>query len=113
MYTRCHCFQKPQEYQYTDKQLSSFEERLKLLAVKARIQIIFLLAQKPHCVCDIASHTGFSSSLVSHHLADLMAACLVESKKDGKYVEYFLNNNGHELLKAVEQVNMCCEGGRK
>lgn len=109
MYAKCKCSRQPQEYQYSDVQLTSFEERLKLIAVKARIQIMLLLSENPHCVCDISSHTGFSQSLVSHHLADLMKACLVGSKKDGKFVEYFLNDNGRELLKAVEHVSMCCE----
>lgn len=109
MYVKCQCSRKPKEYKYTDTQLTSFEERLKLIAVKARIQILLLLVDSPHCVCDIMAHTGFSQSLISHHLADLTRACLVGSKKDGKYVEYFLNDNGRELLKAVEHVNMCCE----
>jgi DNA-binding transcriptional ArsR family regulator len=109
MYTRCRCSRKPQEYKFSDKELTSFEEKLKLIAVKARIQILLLLSDSPHCVCDITAHTGFSQSLVSHHLADLMEACLVGSKKDGKFVEYFLNENGQELLKAVEHVSMCCK----
>lgn len=109
MYTKCQCLGKPQEYKYSNAQLASFEERLKIIAVKARIQILLLLADSPHCVCDISAHTGFSQSLASHHLADLMKACLVESKKEGKYVEYFLNANGQELLKAIEHVSFCCE----
>lgn len=109
MYAKCQCSKKPQEYKFSDKELTSFEERLKLIAVKARIQIMLVLADSPHCVCDITAHTCFSQSLVSHHLADLMKACLVGSKKDGKYVEYFLNYNGQELLKAVEHVSLCCE----
>jgi ArsR family transcriptional regulator len=112
IYTRCQCSRKPKEYKFSDKQLTSFEERLKLVAVKARIQILLLLADSPHCVCDIVAHTEFSQSLVSHHLADLMDACLIGSKKEGKYVEYFLRNSGRELLKAIEHVNMCCEIGK-
>lgn len=109
IYTKCQCSSKPQEYKFSDIELTTFEERLKLIAVKARIQILLLLVDNPHCVCDLTAHTGYSQSLVSHHLADLMKACLVGSKKDGKYVEYFLNANGRELLKAVEHVNLCCE----
>jgi DNA-binding transcriptional ArsR family regulator len=75
--------------------------------------MMLLLEDSPHCVCDIEAHTGYSQSLVSHHLADLMKACLVGSKKDGKYVEYFLTDNGRELLKAVEHVSLCCEVNRR
>ncbi len=109
IYTKCKCSRNPQEYKYSDTELTSFEERLKLIAVKARIQIMLLLADSPHCVCDISAHTGLSQSLVSHHMADLMQACLVGSKKEGKFVEYFLNENGQELLRALEHVSMCCK----
>lgn len=113
IYSKCKCLRKPKKYKYTDTQLNSFGTRLKLIAVKARIQIILLLAVSPHCVCDIMAHTGFSQSLVSHHLADLMKACFVGYKKDGKYVEYFLNDNGRELLKIIRHVGACCGVGTK
>ncbi|MEX2012316.1 MAG: metalloregulator ArsR/SmtB family transcription factor [Patescibacteria group bacterium] len=106
MYKRCKCSCQPNCSRFDDKQLAVFEERLKLISVKARLQILLLLSDEPHCVCDIMSHTGQSQSLISHHLADLAEACLVESKKDGRYVEYFLTSKGREVLKAV---NMCCE----
>lgn len=112
MYRRCQCSRKPQEYKFSDEELTLFEEKLKLIAVKARIQILLLLADSPHCACDIMEHTGFSQSLVSHHLADLVAACLVKSKREGKFVEFSLNKNGQELLKAVEHVSMCCEDNK-
>lgn len=107
MYNRCQCSTIPREHKFSDEQLTMFAERLKLLAVKARLQIVLVLADRPHCVCDICAHTGLSQSLVSHHIADLLAACFVGSNKDGKYVEYFLTANGRELLSVIEHISRC------
>jgi ArsR family transcriptional regulator len=57
-----------------------------------------LLRQSPHCVCDIESHTKLSQTLISHHLADLLKAGLIERKKDGKFIEYSLNPKGKKVV---------------
>jgi DNA-binding transcriptional ArsR family regulator len=94
------------------------ENRLKLVGVKARLIILFLLDKDPHCVCDLTSHTGLSQSLISHHLADLVEACFISSKKDGKYVEYSLTPTGKELMHTLSDMLICCstdskEGGEE
>ena len=116
MYQRCHCSIKPKEYQFSDEQISLLENRLKLIGVKARLELLLLLQEGSHCVCDLTTHSGLSQSLISHHLADLQEACFITSKKEGKYVEFSLTENGKELLHALGHVAQCCttdntEGG--
>lgn len=108
MYQRCHCSSKPKAYQFSDKQFSLLENRLKLIGVKARLELLFVLQKGSHCVCDLITHTEFSQSLISHHLADLQQACFITSKKEGKYVEFSLTENGRDLLHALEHVAQCC-----
>jgi DNA-binding transcriptional ArsR family regulator len=54
------------------------------------------------CVCDLAWVVERSHKLVSHHLRQLRAAGLVESRRDGKMVMYALTNRGRALLAAVQ-----------
>ncbi len=118
MYKRCQCTTKPKHYKFSDEQFSLLENRLKLIGVKARLELLYLLQQGSHCVCDLMGHTKFSQSLISHHLADLEEACFISSKKEGKFVEYSLTDIGRELLHALEYIAQCCktdktEGGEE
>jgi DNA-binding transcriptional ArsR family regulator len=108
MYTKCQCSSKKTEYKYSDQELTLLEERLKLVGVKTRLIILFLLEGDPHCVCDLTAHTGLSQSLISHHLADLEEACFISSKKEGKFVEYFLTQTGKEFVHTLFHILMCC-----
>lgn len=71
---------------------------LKLVSVPSRLNILLLLKQSPHCVCDIQSHTKLSQTLISHHLADLMKAGLVAGEKAGKFIEYSLTGKGKKIV---------------
>ena len=108
MYKRCHCSTKPKKHKFSGTEFSLLENRLKLIGVKARLEMLFLLQEGSHCVCDLMEHTKFSQSLISHHLADLQEACFITSNKEGKFVEYSLTNIGKELLHALEHVALCC-----
>ncbi|RMF06229.1 MAG: ArsR family transcriptional regulator [Candidatus Neomarinimicrobiota bacterium] len=67
-------------YQKVHKALSDFN----------RVRILHLLAVRPLCVCEITDILGFATSTVSQHLSLLRDAGLVESSKDGKWVDYRL-----------------------
>ena len=53
------------------------------------------------CVCDLAWVCERSDQLVSHHVRQLRAAGLVDSRRDGKMVMYALTPQGVALLAAV------------
>lgn len=105
MYKKCNCSDKTTLNKNIQTTASNLTDLLKLVAVPARLEILFLLEEKSHCVCDIEAHTKLSQSLTSHHLSDLTAADLITSFKEGKFVHYKLTNKGQELVKNLKQIN--------
>lgn len=55
-------------------------------------------AEDEVCGCKISDHLGLSASTVSHHMAVLRKAGLVEGRKDGLWTYYTLNR---DVLEAV------------
>lgn len=82
-------------------QLDHLADMLQLLAEKNRLQILCLLRQHAHCVCEIQAHFDMSQSLLSHHLADLRAAGLVSNQKQGRRVEYSLTPHGRKVIDSI------------
>jgi len=62
----------------------------KALSDETRLRILKMLEQRPLCVCEIQYVLKGSQPNVSHHLKTLYDAGLVESKKDGLWVDYRL-----------------------
>lgn len=54
-----------------------------LLADRARSGILALLADGPHCVCEMAAALGARENNVSNHLARLREAGLVRASRHG------------------------------
>ncbi len=98
IYKRCNCNECKITKDFPDSRAKPAAALLKLLSVPSRLNILLLLKQSPHCVCDIEAHTKLSQTLISHHMADLMKAGLVESKKQGKFIEYSLTSNGKKTV---------------
>lgn len=65
----------------------------KAMADDTRQRIMRLLCCQWLCVSDIVSQTGVSQPTVSHHLAILREAELVEARREGKQVFYTLNQD--------------------
>jgi ArsR family transcriptional regulator len=105
IYKRCDCADKTALNKSIQTSTSNLTDLLKLIAVPTRLEILFLLEEKGHCVCDIEAHTKLSQSLTSHHLSDLTSANLITRYKQGKFVHYKLTNKGQELVKNLVQIN--------
>ncbi len=60
----------------------------KLLADPSRVRIFWLLCHCEECVVNISYLTGMTSPAVSHHLRQLRAAGLIQSRREGKEVYY-------------------------
>ena len=105
IYKRCNCSDKETLNKSIQTNSSNLSDLLKLVAVPARLEILFLLEEKAHCVCDIEAHTKLSQSLTSHHLSDLTKAGLIMRYKQGKFVHYKLTDKGQELTKNLKQLN--------
>ena len=98
---RCHCSSKDCRCSLAGKETKKLSQDLALLSAQSRLEILFLLYQKNHCVCDLEKHTDLSQSLVSHHLADLAKADLVKKERQGKFFDYRLTPKGVLFLKAL------------
>lgn len=70
-------------------------EVLKALAEPTRLSMVAALweAQAPVCVCDFTATFELSQPTISHHMARLKAAGLVESTKQGIWIYYRLRTD--------------------
>ncbi len=64
---------------------------LKIVSEENRLKILCILRKKELCVCEIWELLGLSQNLVSHHLKVLKNFELIDSRKEGTKVIYFLN----------------------
>jgi DNA-binding transcriptional ArsR family regulator len=63
-------------------------EMFRLLGDPSRLRIVLAITERERAVGEIATLTGLSGSLVSHHLRLLRAARLVRSRREGQHVFY-------------------------
>ncbi len=65
---------------------------LKALADPTRLQMVLALreAREPSCICDFTATFDLSQPTVSHHMAKLRAAGLVDATSRGIYTYYRL-----------------------
>jgi ArsR family transcriptional regulator, arsenate/arsenite/antimonite-responsive transcriptional repressor len=62
----------------------------KALSEEMRLRILMLLTQGELCVCDIMAVLGEPQSKVSRHLAYLKHSGLIEGRRVGTWMHYFL-----------------------
>lgn len=67
---------------------------LKVLADPTRLTMLASLwkASAPICICDFTAGLGLSQPTISHHMARLKEAGLVESEKRGIWIYYRLRD---------------------
>jgi DNA-binding transcriptional ArsR family regulator len=106
IYKRCNCADKTVLNKNIQDKSSALTDLLKIIAVPTRLEILLLLEEKGHCVCDIETHTKLSQSLTSHHLSDLTSVGLIKNYKQGKFVHYKLTSKGLELVKNLKQIKI-------
>ncbi|HSR70770.1 MAG TPA: metalloregulator ArsR/SmtB family transcription factor [Kiloniellales bacterium] len=64
----------------------------RLMGDHSRLRLLLALRAGPHAVGALASATGLSPSLVSHHLRLLRAGRLVRAERRGKQVFYTIDD---------------------
>ena len=69
---------------------SSCADKLKVLADTTRLAVLESLMDRPQRVNELMDSLDVEQSLLSHHLAQLREAGLVEARRDGKAVLYQL-----------------------
>lgn len=69
----------------------AFADTFKALSDPTRREILTLLKKGNLTAGEICGHFDVSGATISHHLAVLKKAGLVEDRKEGKYIYYELN----------------------
>ena len=62
-----------------------------------RIRILKMLEVRHLCVCEITEILNLANSTVSKHLSILRDAEFILDEKDGKWVNYFLNDSKNNV----------------
>ena len=78
-----------------ERKVAQLSAVLKALADPTRLEMVTILkdATEPVCVCDFVATFGLSQPTVSHHMARLREAGLVESEKRGIWAFYRLRRD--------------------
>lgn len=71
---------------------------IKALSDANRLKIIDILSCGERCACEILDYFGFTQPTLSHHMKVLIECGLVESRKEGLWNYYSLNNSNCNKL---------------
>ncbi|MCF8082219.1 MAG: metalloregulator ArsR/SmtB family transcription factor [Deltaproteobacteria bacterium] len=74
--------------------MRKFTKVMKALSDPNRVKIVKMLQHRAMCVCEIREALGISQPSASKHLRILGEAGLVDYRKDGLWVNYFLTDGG-------------------
>lgn len=74
--------------------MKEFVKVMKALSDPNRVKLLKLLQRRKMCVCEMQAALGIAQPTVSKHLKVLEGAGLVERKKEGLWVDYFLSDGG-------------------
>jgi ArsR family transcriptional regulator len=88
----------------SDREFNLLETFFKVFADKTRSKILWALDESEMCVCDLAALLNMSKSAVSHQLNNLKLNRLVDSRRDGRVIFYFLIDS---------HIKMIIEAGRE
>jgi len=73
-----------------EKAMKEFIRVMKALSEPTRVKILKILEKRSMCVCELQTAIGAAQSTTSKHLKILEDAGIVESNKDGLWVNYTL-----------------------
>ena len=73
-----------------EDELYDLAELFKVFGDSTRIRILFVLFEAEVCVCDLAETLNMTQSAISHQLKILKQSKLVNNRREGKSVFYFL-----------------------
>lgn len=78
-----------------DEEADQLAEMFKVLGDPTRLQIVHILAAAPEpvCVCDFSASFDLGQPTISHHLAKLREAGIVQSSRRGIWAFYRLSSS--------------------
>lgn len=89
-----------------DHLINSLGDFFKVLSNKTRIEILYLLSEKPLTVTEIKDSLNLDQSLISHQLKILRESDLVRTKRKGKNIYYCIaDSHIYEIFnQAIEHI---------
>lgn len=91
-------------------EVAGLSEIFRVLGDETRTKILYILADRSLCVCDIAAVLEMSLPAVSHHLRLLKALRLVKYGREGKMVYYSLDDE--HILNLIREAQKHFAEGR-
>ena len=82
--------QAVREHMPAEDELYDLAELFKVFGDSTRIRILFALFEADICVCDLAESLNMTQSAISHQLRLLKQAGLVNGRREGKQIIYYL-----------------------
>jgi len=78
---------------------------LKMISDKSRLEIIYLLSERPYYVNELAEVLNFSTATISYHLSKLQDLNIVDFKrKEQRFYYYLLKEHLQQLLGEVSEL---------
>jgi len=84
--------------------MTAFMDFLRIISDETRLRILVLLSERELCVCEMCAVLGESQPKISRHLAKLRDMNLVEDKREGQWIRYFIaikNPVAREILSVI------------
>lgn len=76
---------------------------LKVLSHPSRLQIVMLLLNRDHCVCEIIYELNERQNLISYNLGILKRYKLIDSYYRSKHKFYKLNDNAVKTIRLIKE----------
>lgn len=82
----------------------NFSLCLKALGDETRLKIFHMLSDGELCACDILEEFHITQPTLSYHMKILSESGLINSRKDGIWMKYTINQDALKLLKDLFEV---------
>ena len=75
-------------------------EILKAVSEPNRLRVLCTLSKTDICVCDLAKKMEVSHNLLSFHLKTLFGAGILDKRRNGNQIFYFINQEWKDRIKS-------------
>ena len=80
--------------------IKKVSDLLQAISLEPRLEILLAIGEGEACVCHLETVLGYRQAYISQHLMALREASLLNTRRDGKYIFYSLENP--KILEMVE-----------
>jgi len=84
--------------------LSTLSAFLQAVSPEPRLEILLAIGRSEACVCHLEAVLGYRQAYISQHLMTLRDAGILETRREGKYVFYFLKRA--DILDLLQQAGI-------